>query len=144
QYGDEIIAIKTKEGKYTIHKKTCVNQFSTPREQTIILNWKVSDTGNEYTLNISFVDRVGLLADILNAISSRKINITFVKSKKTKRGNMLTFQLVCDDPQKIEDLKQDLKKISNILGFEFNKERFSEIIKNLLSKSFGRKQVNDK
>ncbi|MGB9748867.1 MAG: RelA/SpoT family protein [Candidatus Woesearchaeota archaeon] len=142
QYGDEIIAIKTKDGKYTIHKKNCINQFSSPREQTILLEWKSEDKGEEYTLNVSFIDRVGLLSDILKAISSRKINVTSVKSKTTKRGALLTFQLNCDDSKKIEELKEELKKINNILGFEFKKEKLRDILRNIINSRFRKKGSN--
>jgi (p)ppGpp synthase/HD superfamily hydrolase len=143
QYGDEIVAIKTKDGKYTVHKKNCINQFSTQREQTIILGWKSEDKGEEYTLNVSFVDRVGLLSDILKAISSKKINVISIKSKKTKRGALLTFQLNCDDGKKIDELKEDLKRINNILGFEFRKEKLKDIIKNIIKSKFRKKDLNN-
>lgn len=143
QYGDEIVAIKTKDGRYTVHKKNCINQFSTQRAQTIILGWKSEDKGEEYTLNVSFVDRVGLLSDILNAISSKKINVISIKSKKTKRGALLTFQLNCDDGKKIDELKEDLKRINNILGFEFRKEKLKDIIKNIIKSKFRKKDLNN-
>ena len=115
KYGDEIIGVRTKGGKITVHKKNCVNQFSIPEGQRFILNWKPEEKERHYILDIRFVDRVGLLAEILNTISNKKINIESVKSKSSKNAAILSVGISLDNENKLNSLTDDIKKINNIL-----------------------------
>ena len=116
KYGDAIIGVKTKDGKITVHKKNCVNQFSIPEEQRFILNWKPRGITKHYTLEVLFVDRVGLLADILNVISKKRINIESVKSKSSKEKAILTFDINLTDKDKLKELVKEIKEINNVLS----------------------------
>ncbi len=133
KYGDEIIGVRTRDGKVTVHKKNCANQFSTPENQRFILRWKRESDDRNYSMTVRFVDRVGLLSDILNVMSSNKINIKSVKSKTSKKNAVLTFQVSVGDDEKIEALVRSIKSISNVLSVDVRKESsFKEEIAEIL------------
>ncbi len=127
KYGDSIIGIRTKDGKLMVHKSTCANQYAIPEKQRFILSWKPMERKNYYILTISFIDRVGLIVDILNTISKRNINIESVKSRSSGHNALLNIRISLFDDKIIDDLASEIRNINNILNVEVKKE--NELIK---------------
>ena len=85
--GDEIIGYITKGRGVSVHRKDCFNVNELLKEENRIIDvyWeKEEETDYSVDIEVSANDRVGLLADILNAISKVKINILGVNTKVGK------------------------------------------------------------
>ena len=85
--GDEIIGYITKGRGVSVHRKDCFNVNELLKEENRIIDvyWeKEEETDYSVDIEVSANDRMGLLADILNAISKVKINILGVNTKVGK------------------------------------------------------------
>ncbi len=118
KYGDEIIGIKTKDGRLVVHKKNCANQYAISEKQRFILSWKPRENLKKFILRISFIDRVGLIVDILNTIAKRNINIDSVKSRSTGNKALLDIEIALFDKSILEDLASEIRMINNVLNVE--------------------------
>ncbi len=118
KYGDEIIGIKTKDGRLVVHKKNCANQYAISEKQRFILSWKPRENLKRFILRISFIDRVGLIVDILNTIAKRNINIESVKSRSTGNKALLDIEIALFDKSIMEDLASEIRMINNVLNVE--------------------------
>ncbi|MBR9676706.1 bifunctional (p)ppGpp synthetase/guanosine-3',5'-bis(diphosphate) 3'-pyrophosphohydrolase [Candidatus Woesearchaeota archaeon] len=122
QYGDKIMAFKTKDGKITVHKASCPNIHALKSTREVPVAWKLDEqTGTVYEVLVSVDDRIGMLADLLNIISSHNINVLELKTKTRKKSITNTFKLELQKFHEIRDLLKDLKRIRNVLGVEAKK-----------------------
>ncbi len=117
-YGDEIIGVKTKDGTLVIHRKSCPNQYIVPKEQRFLLNWKPVKKRKKFIFEISFVDRVGLLVDVLNTISRRSISIESVKSRSSGPTSLLDVEVSLSNKKTVKEVATEIRQINNVLNVE--------------------------
>lgn len=118
KYGDDIIGVKTKDGRLVVHKKNCANQYAISEKQRFILSWRPKENKRRFILRISFVDRVGLIVDVLNSLAKRNINIESVKSRSTGNKALLDIKISLFDENLVEDIASEIRIINNILNVE--------------------------
>ncbi len=116
KYGEPIIGYKSKDGHVMVHHHGCENVKSLPQNRLIRLEWK-EEKKRTASLAIELVDRVGILADILNTLTSKMLSVESVNSKTIKSRLYVNFEIsgLGDAAQK-EELVNRLKAIKNVVG----------------------------
>jgi len=111
---DSIAGYITKDGKITIHKTTCPNAVSLDDKKQIDVNWKKED---KYSKEIYVIvkDKVGMLADILNIIARRKLNLEKVNTNTSKHGKFrIHLKILVTTEKELESLIEELKKTPDV------------------------------
>lgn len=116
QFKDEVQGFRMKDGRVAVHKLTCENLRLLDDNRKIKLDW--IDKGVKtpiIQLRVEIIDRIGLLADILNIFSREKINVEVVTQKMVKEKLVISFELKLTRQTNINDIINQLKGIKNII-----------------------------
>jgi len=119
--GDPIIGIVTIEKGVCVHRQSCPNLVSLPKNKAnrlIDVSWTHTKSLFSTEIQIEAFDRIGILQEILRRISDNKVNVTAVKTKsipnQSKMWAKITIQI--PDHAAIQQLKQNLSAISDIIS----------------------------
>jgi GTP pyrophosphokinase len=118
--GDDIVGYITRGRGVSIHRYDCPNISSvSDREQRLIsVKWEDVPSGlYQVEIEISGIDRPGLLSDVINCIAETRTNIASVNAHTDKRRiahvnvtldikNLLHLDYVVDRVKKIRDVTQ--------------------------------------
>ncbi len=112
---EEIIGFLQKDGKVAIHRKACVNISGFEPQKLVDAGWIGGRPDQiEAEIEVYVKDRVGLLVELLNHVSRRKINILSINSKPAKDLVKLSLILSLDSEQGGMDLMIDLRKVHSV------------------------------
>lgn len=115
--GDEIIGYITRGRGLSVHRRDCPNilALNGQAERCIEVEWDVEDTGS-YPVEIAIEarDRVNLLSQIMNTISSTDTNITAVNAR-TDRHSIAHVRLVVDI-QNVEQMYAIMARLRTVEG----------------------------
>lgn len=88
--GEPIVGVVTRSKGVSVHRVDCSSLETIPHERLMDINWAGANTTRTYstTIRIETLDRLGLLKDIIAAVSDNNTNINFanVKAKNNKVG----------------------------------------------------------
>jgi GTP diphosphokinase / guanosine-3',5'-bis(diphosphate) 3'-diphosphatase len=111
--GEDVIGIKTTKRKIIIHKTDCENIKNIPKEKKIEIMFEKNK--GKTKLVITAIDRIGLLAEILEEIKKNKVNLCSTNFNIRKTGFVeAIFELEVNDVKKIEKIITNLEKIPSI------------------------------
>ena len=124
--GDEIVGFITKGHGISVHKCDCSNyllQKDDPElaDRWIEVSWaeERSTTYFSATLDIVAHDRIGLMADIVNTISTLRIQMHEATGRELKNGNanvIVTVSIAGREQR--EGLMQKIRKIDSVLSVD--------------------------
>lgn len=115
QYGDEIVAFKTKGGSVTIHKTNCLNIHVFDQTKAMIVSWKKEE--NEFkNIEISVKDRIGMIDDILDKVLEFKIQVMNINIKTTKQHLLISLKVKSNDEFHIDKSMEELRKIQGVFS----------------------------
>ncbi|MEA3430942.1 MAG: RelA/SpoT family protein [Nanoarchaeota archaeon] len=114
---DKVIhGFKMKDGKIAVHSEDCPNLNSMTRLKTVEVKWKTkSSKVQKKKLNIVVNDRLGLLAEIMNLISTKNINISSIFSEARKKHVLVSVVLEILPNDNLEKLIEDLQIIKDVI-----------------------------
>ena len=93
-YGDEITGYLTRGRGVTVHRHNCaILRDSKDSERHIPVAWGYYETTYASRLRIEAYDRVGLIRDITNVVSSENVNIHSLTSTEDDKTNACTISL---------------------------------------------------
>ena len=88
--GEPIVGLVTRSKGVTVHRIDCKTLENVPPERLMNIHWSGDNTNKTYTttIRIETGEKLGLLKDIIAAVSDNNTNITYanVKSKNNKIG----------------------------------------------------------
>lgn len=88
--GEPIVGVVTRSKGVSVHRLDCKSLESVPSERFMDIHWGGENTNRTYstTIRVETQDKMGLLKDIIAAVSDNNTNINFanVKSKNNKVG----------------------------------------------------------
>lgn len=88
--GEPIVGVVTRSKGVSVHRVDCNSLENIPAERLMDIKWAKETTARTYTttIRIETMDKMGLLKDIISAVSDNNTNITFanVKAKTNKLG----------------------------------------------------------
>ncbi|MEA3493782.1 MAG: bifunctional (p)ppGpp synthetase/guanosine-3',5'-bis(diphosphate) 3'-pyrophosphohydrolase [Candidatus Margulisiibacteriota bacterium] len=113
--GEDILGFITKGKGIAVHRKDCINIIShdVEKEKLIRVDWNPkSEMLFPIVIEVEAFDRVGVLKDVLAAISDTKTNVSAAKIT-TKRGSS-AFLLLTVDVKNLDHLNQVIKAIKSV------------------------------
>ncbi len=123
--GDEIIGFITRGHGVSIHKRDCSNvpsDISKAQEpqRWIPAHWAGAVTESFIsTLQITGVDREGILIDIMNAINNMRVAVHSVTAKQTKDGNCtIIISINAESVEHLRSITARLEKVSGVFHVE--------------------------
>jgi len=113
--GQEIIGYADKVRGVVIHKADCGNsKLKDTQKRKVKVHWR-SEFSALIELKVEAIDRVGLLADILNTIASTSTNLETANAKMLgKDMSECTFKIKVEDLDHIRNLIERIKKLKDI------------------------------
>ena len=113
--GDEIVGYITRGRGVTIHRKDCKNLKDLLQEEGRIIDvyWD-EEKQSSYTVEINIFanDRQGLLADIINLISTLNVNLNEIKAKSNKEKIVVVEMTI--EVKNLEDLNTAIRKFGKV------------------------------
>ncbi|RLE38439.1 (p)ppGpp synthetase [Candidatus Woesearchaeota archaeon] len=115
EYGDEIKAFLTKDGKVTIHKADCENIHTLEKKKEIGVRWRVIPKLDSTDIIVVVRDRVGMLSNILTVISKMGIHITSVKSEMRGGRFKLVIGLKTKEKSVVKQILDNLRVLKDVI-----------------------------
>ena len=123
--GDDIIGFITRGHGVSVHKKDCVNvpkNINAPEEAGRWIGAYWADDGSSSftsTVQITGLDRDGLLADITNVLFNMRVGLHAVNARAVKGGNcVITVTLSAASVEHLSSIIAKLKKLSGVYSVE--------------------------
>ena len=117
-YGDEITGYLTRGRGVTVHRHNCaILRDSKDSERHIPVAWGHYETTYASRLRIEAFDRVGLIRDITNVVSSENVNIHSLTSSEDDKTNACTVSLTVYTSG-VEQLSRLFARVETIPGVD--------------------------
>ncbi len=113
KYGEPVWGYRSKDNHLIVHYKSCENLKTLPKGRLVRLGWK-EDMRRLTSLSVGIVDRVGILAEILNLLTTEKVKIESVNTRTVKNTPLINFEVT--GIKDAEVLIKKLKSIRNVMG----------------------------
>jgi GTP diphosphokinase / guanosine-3',5'-bis(diphosphate) 3'-diphosphatase len=118
--GDPVIGFITRGRGVTVHRRECQKAFDTDPERRIDVNWDSDSKINRpVQLRVTTLNTPGILADVSQAFSSQKINISEANCRAGDDGracNVFTFPV--SDIQQLKGVIRALQKVRGVVEVE--------------------------
>ncbi len=112
--GEPIVGVVTRSKGVSVHRLDCNSLETIPTERLMEISWAGENTCKTYstTIRVETIDKIGLLKDIIAAVSDNNTNINFanVKAKNNKVG-IIELGLELDN---INTLKKVITSIQSL------------------------------
>ena len=123
--GDEIIGYITRGHGVSVHKRDCSN---VPKDITkcdepdrwIPAHWNTKKSENFIsTLQITAIDRDGLLVEVMTSVSNMRIAVHSVNARETKDGNcVIVLTISAESVEHLKSIISHLEKLSGVFHIE--------------------------
>ena len=127
--GEDIIGFITRGHGVSIHKRDCnnvpriISEAAEP-DRWIKAYWDTDKNENfTSTIQAMFIDRDGIVIDVMNAVNNMRVPIHGISAKETKDGNCTVTVTV--SAESVEHLKSIISRIEKIQG-AYNVERINQ------------------
>ncbi len=118
--GDEIIGYITRGRGISVHRKDCPNaiQHFDERERLIEVEWDESRSASyNVEIQVSAVDRGGLLSDVINTINELKTVIIAVNARTNKnKVALIDMTLQIKNKEHLQTIIQKLKRVKDVIS----------------------------
>ncbi len=118
--GDEIIGYITRGRGISVHRKDCPNaiQHYDERERLIEVEWDESRSASyNVEIQVSAVDRGGLLSDVINTINELKTVIIAVNARTNKnKVALIDMTLQIKNKEHLQTIIQKLKRVKDVIS----------------------------
>ena len=117
-YGDEIMGYLTRGRGVTVHRQNCpILRDTSDTDRHIPVAWGHYETTYASRLQIKAFDRVGLIRDITNVVSSENVNIHSLTSVEDDKTNACTVSLTVYTTG-VEQLSRLFSRVETIPGVD--------------------------
>ena len=117
-YGDEITGYLTRGRGVTVHRHNCsILRDTKDTDRHIPVAWGLYETTYASRLQIKAFDRVGLIRDITNVVSSENVNIHSLTSDEDEKTNACTVSLTVYTTG-VEQLSRLFSRVETIPGID--------------------------
>jgi GTP diphosphokinase / guanosine-3',5'-bis(diphosphate) 3'-diphosphatase len=115
--GDEIVGVVTRGRGVSIHRTDCPNvEARNERQQVLAASWEeVAEGAYPVEIEVSAMDRQGILMDVVNAVSECKVNITALNGRTTKdRLSMISMTVMVADRNHLENVITRINRVKDV------------------------------
>ena len=117
-YGDEITGYLTRGRGVTVHRRSCpILRDAKDAERHVPVAWGHHETTYASRLQIEAFDRVGLIRDVTNVVSSENVNIHSLTSEEDEKTNACTVSLTVYTTG-VEQLSRLFSRVEAIPGVD--------------------------
>ncbi len=123
--GEPIIGVVTLGGRgISIHRQGCANLKTIPVERLLPVSWAGVTTDQQYqtypaVIQVTVIDRVGVLKDILSRLSDQRINVSDVHmTTHANQTAVITLRVDVRDVTQLETALSHVRKISDVLHLQ--------------------------
>ena len=118
--GDPIAGFITRGRGVTVHTVGCDKALATDPERRVDVTWDVrGDFKRPVTLRVLTADRSGLLADITNIFSKKRVNISQANCRATGDDRAVnTFEVTISDLKQLTDLMRTIERLEGVYSVE--------------------------
>ena len=117
-YGDEITGYLTRGRGVTVHRHNCpILRDAKDPERHVPVGWGHHETSYASRLQVEAFDRVGLIRDITNVVSSENVNIHSLTSEEDQKTNACTVSLTVYTTG-VEQLSRLFSRVEAIPGVD--------------------------
>ncbi|NQW20016.1 MAG: bifunctional (p)ppGpp synthetase/guanosine-3',5'-bis(diphosphate) 3'-pyrophosphohydrolase [Chloroflexi bacterium] len=117
-YGDEITGYLTRGRGVTVHRQNCtILRDTEDSDRHVPVAWGHYETTYASRLQIKAFDRVGLIRDITNVVSSENVNIHSLTSDEDEKTNACTVSLTVYTTG-VEQLSRLFSRVETIPGVD--------------------------
>ena len=117
--GDPIAGYVMKDGRIAVHRTDCESfKASKISGRVVELRWKQTSKNPNVSLMIETNDRIGMLADVLNAISTLALDIRNVRTKRGKETFFLYIDLTVPNESDTKKLTELLTELPDVIRVE--------------------------
>ena len=127
--GDDIIGYITRGHGVSIHKRDCNNvptniESSSEPDRWINAHWGSKSTESfTSTIQALFIDRDGIVIDVMNAINNMRVPVHSINAREMKDGNSMVTVTI--SAESVEHLRSIIARIEKIPG-AFSVERINK------------------
>jgi GTP pyrophosphokinase len=118
--GDVIIGFITRGRGVTIHRRECGKAFDTDPERRVEVSWESDSKINRpVQLKVTTLNKPGILANVSQAFSAQKINISEANCRAGDDGracNIFTFP--CADLSQLKSVMRAVSKVKGVVEVE--------------------------
>lgn len=115
--GDEIIGYISRGNGLTIHRKDCPGIKFLEQDRLLDLKWaeQLNDSSYNVSLKIIVNNKTGVLSNITNKMNENKLNISFIKSERTKYlDTIIHMGFSVKNRQQLVDIINKLKSLPDV------------------------------
>jgi GTP pyrophosphokinase len=117
--GDPIIGYITRGRGVSVHTTTCPNALALQQEKERLIDvyWEEKPRSDyPVRLELTGVDRIGLLQDVVQLLAENKLNISslMVRTSDRSRTATITFTIVVRDRQHLEAIMERLSRLRDV------------------------------
>jgi len=123
--GEPIVGVVTLGGRgISIHRQGCPNLKTIPVERLLPVSWAGVTTDQSYqtypaVIQVTVIDRVGVLKDILSRLSDQRINVSDVHmTTHANQTAVITLRVDVRDVTQLETALSHVRKISDVLHLQ--------------------------
>jgi GTP pyrophosphokinase len=117
-YGDEIAGYLTRGRGVTVHRQNCsILRDTTDSDRHVPVAWGHYETTYASRLQIKAFDRVGLIRDITNVVSTENVNIHSLTTDEDEKTNACTVSLTVYTTG-VEQLSRLFSRVETIPGVD--------------------------
>ncbi len=124
--GDSIIGFITRGHGVSVHKRDCPNvpknvAYASEPERWINASWdkNVKTESFQATLQITCIQRIGLMADISTLLANMHVNINAISTREYKdTRNEMLLTITVSSLEHLNNVTEKIKKIDSILEIE--------------------------
>lgn len=138
--GEPIVGVVTRSKGVTVHRVDCNSLDMISSERLMDIQWAGENVNRTYTttIRVETLDKIGLLKDIISAVSDNNTNITFanVKANNNKKVGIIELGLELDNITTLKKVINGIQALPDVHSVKRVQTAYSTP-----SKSSGKKQV---
>ena len=115
--GEPIIGVVTRSKGVSVHRLDCRSLDDIPPERFMDISWSQDNSHKTYhtTIRVETADKMGLLKDIITAVSDNNTNINFAKVKsRNKKVGIIELGIELDNVMTLRKVITSLQALSDV------------------------------
>ncbi len=148
--GEPIVGVVTRSKGVSVHRIDCQTLENIPPERMLDIRWSGDNTNKTYTttIRVETGEKIGLLKDIIAAVSDNNANITYanVKAKNNKKLGVIEIGMELDNIDTLKKVTNCIQAIPDVYSVKRIQTSYTATPSNSRNnnKSSGKKRTNKK
>ena len=144
--GEPIVGVVTRSKGVTVHRIDCKTLENIEPERMMDIQWAGNNTNKTYTttIRIETADKMGLLKDIIAAVSDNNTNIITANVKSKNNVGIIEIGLELDNIETLKKVTNCLQSMQDVYSVKRIQTSASTATPNKKSNSYNKSKSNNK